>query len=217
MDIKHRITGAVLFSGNYQTIADAVKAAVAAKANLRGADLSRADLRGANLSGADLSGANLRGANLRGADLSGANLRGANLCEANLRGADLSEANLRGANLRGANLSGADLTDGIGLSQFVVAAPEGALIGWKKLSDGTIAKVGIPEGAQRVNMYGSRKCRAEFVEVLAGEGVSAHDGTTFYAPGWIVRPDFFDPDPRVECSHGIHFFHAYPVLTHRST
>jgi uncharacterized protein YjbI with pentapeptide repeats len=60
----------------------AVKAAVRAEADLRGADLSGANLSGANLSGAnlsgaDLSGANLRGANLRGADLSGANLSGA--------------------------------------------------------------------------------------------------------------------------------------------
>jgi hypothetical protein len=26
-----------------------------------------------------------------------------------------------------------------------------------------------------------------------------------YAPG-LIRPDKFDADPRVNCSHGIHFF-----------
>jgi hypothetical protein len=78
----------------------AVKAALAASADLRGADLRGADLRGANL-----YDANLRDADLRGADLCGANLRGANLYDANLRGADLYDANLRGADLCGANLS----------------------------------------------------------------------------------------------------------------
>lgn len=29
--------------------------------------------------------------------------------------------------------------------------------------------------------------------------------TTFNA-GKIVRPDKYDSDPRVECTHGIHFF-----------
>ncbi len=72
----------------------AVRAALEAKANLRGANLRWADLRGANL---------------RGANLSDANLRGANLSDANLSSAELSEANLSGADLRGANLSGAEL------------------------------------------------------------------------------------------------------------
>ena len=65
---------------------------------------ARMQLRGANLGGADLYSANLRGANLRGADLGGADLRGADL-----GGADLRGANLGGADLRGADLYGADL------------------------------------------------------------------------------------------------------------
>jgi uncharacterized protein YjbI with pentapeptide repeats len=105
---------AELWSGEAGTIAEAVK-----KARAAGADLGGADLRGANLRRADLGGANLRradlgGANLRGADLRGANLRGADLGDANLRGANLRRADLGGANLRradlgGANLRGADL------------------------------------------------------------------------------------------------------------
>jgi len=47
--------------------------------------------------GANLAGANLDGANLAGANLDGANLAGANLARANLAGAYLARANLAGA------------------------------------------------------------------------------------------------------------------------
>ncbi len=158
-------------------------------------DFTDANLRGANLRGANLRGANLRGANLYGADLYGADLEGANL-----RGADLYGADLRSANLRGANLEGCDL------SSLVIVA-EGALRVYKKTSTG-VAVLSIPNSAGRVNAYGSRKCRAEFAVVLeAPEGaVSQHDRVTKYVVGETVRPDSYDPDPRVECSHGIHFF-----------
>jgi hypothetical protein len=109
--IKSRL-GAVLFAAVIANdtaptlqVREAVKAAVAAKADLSGADLS-----GAYLSGADLSGAYLSGADLRRADLSGADLRRAYLSGAYLRGADLSGADLSGADLRRAYLSGADLS-----------------------------------------------------------------------------------------------------------
>jgi len=46
--------------------------AVAARADLRGANFHGADLTGANLTGANLTGANLTGANLTGAYLTGA-------------------------------------------------------------------------------------------------------------------------------------------------
>ena len=88
IEIKNRWSLEVLFAFECKdnTIALTLKAALEAKANLRGANL-----RGANLYGADLYGANLRGANLYGANLRGANLRGANLYGANLRGANLDE------------------------------------------------------------------------------------------------------------------------------
>jgi hypothetical protein len=119
IQIKHRYSGSTLFETDAEYLGAAVVVAIAAKANLSGADLSGADLSGANLSRADLSGANLSGANLSGAnlfganlsraDLSGANLSRADLSGASLSGADLFGANLFGANLSGANLSGADL------------------------------------------------------------------------------------------------------------
>jgi len=90
-NITDRFTGSVIFTAEIQVADDAPMAlrlgaatavAIAAKADLRHADLSGADLRHADLSGADLSGADLRHA-----DLSDADLRGADLSDADLRGA----------------------------------------------------------------------------------------------------------------------------------
>ena len=117
-EIKHRITSAVMWSGDIgamskataaEKLGVAIREAVKARADLRGAYLTRAYLRGADLTGADLTGADLRGADLRGAYLTGADLTGAYLRGADLRGADLRGAYLRGAYLRGADLTGAYL------------------------------------------------------------------------------------------------------------
>ena len=61
-EIKHRWTGAVLFSLETDSLKLCVQAALKAKADLRGADLRGADLWGANLREANLWGADLRGA-----------------------------------------------------------------------------------------------------------------------------------------------------------
>ncbi len=123
-EIKHKLSGKILFSIETETMKMAVEAAIKQKANLSYADLSYtnlrsanlicadlryADLRCANLSYADLSSANLRYANLRYADLRYANLRSANLNYADLSYADLRYTNLRSANLNYADLSYADL------------------------------------------------------------------------------------------------------------
>jgi uncharacterized protein YjbI with pentapeptide repeats len=114
IEIKHKISGSVLFSCEAASRKMAVSLAIEARADLSRADLSRADLSWADLSRADLSRADLSRADLSRADLSwadlsGANLSGADLSGADLAGADLSGANLSGADLAGANLSGADL------------------------------------------------------------------------------------------------------------
>ena len=57
--IKHKITGGMLFEAEVDSLKLCVEAAVKSKANL-----SRADLREADLREADLWGASLRGANL---------------------------------------------------------------------------------------------------------------------------------------------------------
>ena len=201
---------------------------IAAKANLREANLRGANLRGANLIGAYLEGADLRGANLiradlRGADLieadlRGADLRGADLIEADLRGADLIEANLieanlRGANLRGANLRGANLRGaylrGAALSPFQICPEEGGFYAWKKTTKGVI-KIYIPPKAKRTSSLIGRKCRAEYVKVISGQGCGGtgpnYRGLVYYFKGQTVRADKYDDDIRVECTGGIHFF-----------
>ena len=206
IEIKDRWTGKVLFTAKgATTAAAAVEMAIAASADLSGADLRGVSLSGANLSGADLSGADLSGANLRSADLSGAYLRGANLRSADLRGADLRGANLRSADLSGARLSGAHLGGARGL--FYQIPQEGELIVWKAVAGG-VCKLRVPPEAKRTATPIGRKCRAEWVEVLEApeNGKGLHDSSVIYRPGEVVRPDQYDPDPRVECTHGIHFF-----------
>jgi hypothetical protein len=219
------IWGSLLFEGDFSCMADAVKAAIAARADLSGANLSGADLSRANLSGAYLSRANLSGAYLYGAYLSRANLSGAYLYGANLSGARLSGADLSWANLSRANLSGADLygarLSGADLEKLYATRtilPEGDIIGYKKLSNGTIAKLLIPADAKRVGGMTGRKCRAEFAKVLEGHGASSHDAAFLYKAGETVKPTSdFDPDVTDECRSGIHFFitraeaEEYPV------
>ena len=173
----------------------------------------RADLSGADLSGADLSGADLREANLRGADLRGANLRAADLRGADLREADLSGADLCGADLSGADLRAADLRGIIAdymTGGFWSVAPEtGAFTGWKKCINGVIVELTIPADARRSSAT-TRKCRAEFVDVVSVHG--AEVGVSQYAHGVVYRPcervtaDGWDADRWNECSNGIHFF-----------
>ena len=208
--IKHRFTNTTLCEFDVKTLKEAVAKAVETDANLSGAYLYGAYLYGANLRGADLSGADLYGADLRGANLYGADLYGADLRGANLRGANLYGANLRGADLSGADLYGADLR-GVKNAELVFAQTsivpeEGAFVGYKKLNNGVIAKLVIPHDAKRLNAFGSRKCRAEKVFVLEGEGLSKHDSSVKYAPDTWIFPDSFNEDRREECSNGIHFF-----------
>jgi len=201
IEIKHHFYGEVLFTAKgATTVAAALAMALAADA-----DLWNADLSGANLRSANLRSANLRSANLSVANLSGANLSGADLSGANLRNANLRSANLWNANLRNANLSGANLKDVRKL--FYQIPQEGELIVWKAVAGG-VCKLRIPPEAKRTATPIGRKCRAEWVEVLEApeNGRGLHDSKVIYRAGEVVRPDKYDPDPRVECTHGIHFF-----------
>ena len=170
---------------------------------------------GKSLRGADLRGANLSRANLYGANLYRANLPEANLSKADLFGANLSGANLSGANLFGANLSGATLFDAnlsekqIKLLNFQIPQT-GPLWVWKKLRGGVV-RVCVPAEAKRTASIIGRKFRAEYVVMMDACGVtdlvSKHNGIAYPStPGSVIRPDSYDPDPRIECSHGIHFF-----------
>ena len=135
----------------------------------------------------------------------GANLDGANLYGANLNRANLNRASLVGANLNRANLYGANLENVKGL--FYQIPQEGELIVWKAVAGG-VCKLRVPPEAKRTATPIGRKCRAEWVEVLEAptNGAGLHDRNVIYRAGEIVRPDKYDPDLRVECTHGIHFF-----------
>jgi hypothetical protein len=185
-------------------------------AYLRGADLYRADLSRANLYGANLYEANLYGANLYEADLSRANLYGANLYEADLSRADLCEANLRGADLCGADLRGASES-----LRYSIVPEEGEFIAWKAVRSKVdhrpvVLKLRIPADAERACSYVGRKCRvSKAVPIAAFRGkepceetdfVSDLSGAFAYRIGEEIVPDSFDPDPRVECTHGLHIF-----------
>jgi hypothetical protein len=138
-----------------------------------------------------------------------ANLSGADLRYADLRYADLRYADLRDADLRDAGLRGADLR------VRSVCPSSGAFIAWKKCSGGCVVKLQIPAWARRVSALCGRKCRAEFAIVLSIENngktvkscLGQYDPNMVYEVGKIMKHD--DPDRRVECSHGIHFFMEY--------
>ena len=109
IEIKHSLTGSILFEGNFSCLAEAVETAVKNGANLDGARLDGASLDGARLDRASLDGTSLDGASLDRASLVGASLVGARLDGASLDRASLVGANLDGARLDGARLDGASL------------------------------------------------------------------------------------------------------------
>ena len=125
---------------------------------------------------------------------------------ADLRSANLSEADLRDANLSDAK--NAELA-----TALVTIVPDGDIIGWKKLQNGLIAKLLIPEKAKRSNATG-RKCRAEYAKVLeiwdgknkVKSGKSSRDKSFVYTVGETVKADTWDENRWEECSSGIHFF-----------
>jgi hypothetical protein len=177
---------------------------------LAGAGGSRADLRGSDLSSANLSGADLRQADLSSANLSSANLSYANLSDANLSGADLRRSDLRQADLGYANLSYANL------SAFQVVPQAGQFRAYKKVTDAegrpTVIELLVSRRAKRTSTLVGRKCRASRVKVLRALNsakarfFSLHDPNFVYEMGKWVEVKDYDPDIRVECTHGIHFF-----------
>ena len=208
-EIKNRYTLAVIFKADAVSIKAALLLAIESGANLRGADLRGADLSEAYLSEAYLSEAYLSEANLRGADLNGAYLSGADLRGANLRGADLRGVNLSEANLSGADLRGANDIPLLAAAQTSIVPEKGLLTGWKKCKNNILVQLLVGKKAKRSNATG-RKCRAEYVKVLAvigaEVGISTHDNSTEYRAGTIVRCDKWEENRWVECGGGIHFF-----------
>ena len=148
-EIKNRFNGEVLFKFETTEIRGCVEAAVRARTNLSGADLSemdlsdsnlsrtnlfRADLSDSDLSDSNLSRTNLSETNLSRTNLFRANLSRANLFRANLSGTDLSRANLFEANLSGAHLFEANLSDAKNLIKTMGVIPGSRY--WKRFNEG---------------------------------------------------------------------------------
>jgi hypothetical protein len=138
---------------------------------------------------------------------------------ANLQGANLQDAYLRGADLRGADLQGAEIDDPEKYKSIFWIIPEqGSFEAWKKLANDCIAKIQVPAKAKRTCNLKNRKCRAEYVKVLAiwnedgkkiTEEINKGDGDSKrikYTTGQIIKADSFDDSVLNDCSHGIHFF-----------
>ena len=114
-------------------------------------------------------------------------------------------ADLRGADLEGADLEGAYLQGAV-LPHFQICPEEGAFTAWKRTRVGVI-KLEIPADALRTSSLVGRKCRASKALVISGDtGLSLHSDQFVYEIGKTVEPDSYNPDIRVECTKGIHFF-----------
>lgn len=133
IEIKNQYTEVPIFAGEYNSLKEAVEAAVKSGVSLRstvlrGADLFCADLRGADLAGADMRGADLFGADLRGADMSEADLRGSDMRAAICNGADMGGADLHGADLSGSRFLG--VKAGVGGAKSESVGPRPAVQIW---------------------------------------------------------------------------------------
>lgn len=196
------LTGAYFMRSNFRSL-------YLYDAMLNNAHLIEADLRYAKLARASLIAAQCQGACFAGALLDGANLSYADLRRADLSGCNLSLVNLRGASLENANLTGCILPD------YSICPDEGEFFGYKQFRNGSVGKLRIPAEAKRTSTLVGRKCRAEMAELVSlsfrGRPVddrvvySMRDGTRWEV-GQITRPDAYNDDIRVECTHGIHFF-----------
>ena len=136
---------------------------------------------------------------------------------ANLYGADLTGADITGADLTGADLTGAKNIPNMARLRTQIVPDDGPFRGYKKLADGYVAILDVPESAQRSNATG-RKCRVseavvrrlyhpDHPEADVQEGRSRHDAAFIYRVGETVRPtELFDENRWNECGSGIHLF-----------
>jgi uncharacterized protein YjbI with pentapeptide repeats len=131
IEIKHRVTNQILFTHESEnnTTQRTVRAAIAARvelvgANFVGADLKSIDFSGINCAGADFDRTNVAGSNFAGTNLIGTSFIGANLDSTNFAGANLYGANFYKANLFGTDFSGANIVK----TNFVEANLDGELL-----------------------------------------------------------------------------------------
>ena len=96
-EIKHKISGKVLFSAKGESFRSVVETAIKARVSLRDTDMRNADMQCADMRNADMRDADMQCADMRDADMRGADMRGADMRGANMRGADMQCADMRGA------------------------------------------------------------------------------------------------------------------------
>ena len=143
-------------------------------------------------------------------------LNGKGGTRATLAGANLKWSDLTGANLKWATLAGATLAGAKGLYAPLACPDTGAFIGWKKVENGLIVKLQIPEDAKRNSATG-RKCRCDKAKVISIENadgtkakqdkaVSHYDNAFVYTVGQTVTVSDFCENRWEECAAGIHFF-----------
>ncbi len=179
-EIKHRITGAILFELDCGSMRLCIEAAVKSSANLSSANLRYADLRYANLSSANLSSANLSSANLRYANLSYA------------KNSELAVALTR------------ILPEGeiIGWKKA-----NGTLVKLKIPADAKRSHAfGRKCRAEFAIDIGHWDIKGVALPPEHEALTNAHGPETKYRYGETIRPDSFDDDWTNECSHGVHFF-----------
>jgi len=238
--IKDRYSGRVLFETEAETLKDAVEEAVTLQVSLTCADLRNADLGGAWLAQAELSSADLSGANLFRAILHGAHLVGTRFCNVDLRYANIRRANLkkailrnselicacfiesnliqadfRDSNLEAAELRGANLTS-TSFDSRPMAPKEGSFEAYKAVFDKRgnplIARILIPEDAQRTTPLVGRMCRAEFVKTLELSSDASFAKCKFwpdrvYYEGGTVNDVNYDDNIQTGCNaDGIQFY-----------
>jgi len=205
--------------------------------NLRMATLTNCTLHRALLRNSDLTSASLEGSILAGADLSSArlpfsNLKKSNLMDANLKNAVLSFANLSYARLQGADFTDADLNganlDYAMLPDFQITPQKGSFVAFKAvyIQGGrssippVILKLEIPAHAKRTSSLVGRKCRASRARIISAyqrDGsryrgkrfTSIFNNSIHYKMGEMIIPDSYNPDIRLECTNGIHFFMTF--------
>ena len=195
--------------------------AIGADAKFAHAHLNTAKFDSARLSAAVLRavtavGASFRGTHLLGAEAVAGNFQEANFTTASLQGSDFRRSSFYGASFTRARLDGVNLSMA-GLPEIEGCPRKGEFRAYKKVCGGYILELLIPEDAKRTGSLIGKKCRASKAKVVgvarAFSGVdvppmfrSLHDAEFFYRVGETVSVDDFDPDIRVECTRGIHFF-----------
>lgn len=96
---------------------------------------------------------------------------------------------------------------------------------YKKVCGDIILELSVPADAERTSSLIGRKCRASEAlttsasrmdgtkltddELAATVLRSLHRDSFIYKVGQTVKPDWYDGDIRVECTHGVHFFETF--------